>query len=123
MIASSEGARLPIVPGTVRGSVDESEVLDGVAQISGWAASPKNRRAADAILIFADDRYVGAVSPANRRPDVEGAQDLPEDDYGYLVQFPLSLVQAGQLHVFAAEGGVTSKLAFNCPGDAAKLGC
>ncbi len=70
---------------------------------------------------------MGAVRPTNRRPDVTRAQDLPEDDYGYIVRFPLSLAhvsgEAAELNLFAAEGGVASQLPFNCSSESDELGC
>ena len=102
-----------------------SQVLGREVRISGWAASLRYGRRADAILIFAGERYVGTVSPTNKRPDVGRAQDLPEDDYGYVVKFPLSLAQVvgepAELHVFAVAGGVASEVPFNCSSDSDEL--
>ena len=104
-----------------------SQVLGSEVRISGWAASLRYGRRADAILIFAGERYVGTVSPTNERPDVRRAQDLPEDDYGYVVKFPLRLAQVSgeppELNVFAAEGAVASQLPFNCSSESDELWC
>jgi hypothetical protein len=143
-IRSSDGRRLPIVPGGVRGVVDKSQVIGKTAVFSGWAASVRDRRPAESVLVFSNTRFVAAIAPRERRPDVARgftatlersgyrpaaarAYAAPLEQSGYSAELPLSLIQpAGtraRVQLFGVQGGVASPLPFKCSQTPQDFGC
>ncbi len=127
------GERLPIVRGRVTSNIETSTTAgNGFAptvDISGWAASIPERRAAGAILVFSTaGRFVGAVSPTDQRPDVDAAYHDPGLTLsGFTLSFPLRLLAEAnarpKFRLFAVAGGVASPMVFHCGGANRQLGC
>jgi peptidoglycan/LPS O-acetylase OafA/YrhL len=126
-IRLSGGGHVPVVPGHVRGHIDVMQPRGANVEIIGWAASYRQRRPADAILIFADGRFVAAVAPTRRRPDVSEAAGLALDGSGFQVDVPMTVLRphqrASELRLFGAASGAASELHFDCKANPAGFPC
>ena len=116
------------VPGWVRGTVDASQVVGRRATFCGWAASARSHRAADAVALFANGRFVAAVRPSIARPDVLRALPaLGEERLGYSLHVPLSaLDRAGRktkVRLYAIQAGKATPLSFDCTRNPQDFGC
>jgi hypothetical protein len=119
-------------------------VVGKTALFYGWAASVRDRRPAESVLVFSNGRFVDAIQPRGRRPDVARgftaalersgyrpaaarAYAAPLEQSGYSAEFPLSLIQpAGtraRVQLFGVQGGVASPLAFKCSQPPQDFGC
>jgi hypothetical protein len=143
-IRSSDGRRLRIVPGGVRGVVDKSQAIGKTAVFHGWAASIRERRPAESVLVFANRRFVDAIGVGEPRPDVERGFTavLERSGYkpaaarvsaaqllqsGYSIELPLSRIRPvgtrARLQLFGVRGGVASPLQFDCTRKQQDFGC
>jgi hypothetical protein len=68
MIEFSDGTGARVVPGAVRGFVEEVREKGDRVELGGWAAD--RARAADRVLAFFGRRLVGSAVPTVARPDV-----------------------------------------------------
>jgi MYXO-CTERM domain-containing protein len=116
-----------IVPGRVSGFVDHAQIVGTNVQFCGWAATARDRRVADGVLVVADGRIVGAVRPDISRPDVAQARGSLGDRFGYSVSVPLSTVRRGgrkaTVRVLGVERGVASQLPIDCQTRRQDFGC
>jgi hypothetical protein len=119
--------QLRVVPGWVAGSVDVSHILGNTAYFCGWAASVKDRRAADAVVVFADERPAGTVKPTISRPDVARSVGPFGRNSGFSIQLPLSALgprkQKAHVQILGLERGTASPLPFHCAGEPHDFGC
>jgi 4-amino-4-deoxy-L-arabinose transferase-like glycosyltransferase len=127
VIRSSTGRRLQMRPLAVRGYVERSTVSKETVTVSGWAANVKRGRLADAVLIFSNDRFVGAVTTTDRRPDVSRVFRKQLTGSGYSINFPRRLAEPGgnraSLRLFGVDGDLVSPLTFDCDQKHPKFGC
>jgi hypothetical protein len=127
VIRSSTGHRLQLLPRAVSGHVDRSTVDGRTVTISGWAANVERGRLADAVLIFSNDRFVGAVTTTMRRPDVSRTFHRQLTRSGYVVYLPRRLAEPGgepaNLRLFAVDGDLASPITFDCDRRERQFGC
>lgn len=124
-IESTGGTTLRIVPQGISGYVDAFEVVRGRPRISGWAADVADGRPATAVLLFSGRRFVGAVKPTVRRPDVVDVYDRDGlEQSGFGVDLPQRTWARRPLLAFGVEGGVASRLVLDCASrEHLELGC
>lgn len=65
----------------IRGHVDQLDISGGVLLVRGWIFGDGASKSAVRVLIFAEDRYLGAAAPGLERPDVEKALSDPRARY------------------------------------------
>lgn len=126
------GRRVPIVPGRVKSNIEFSGAggngFAPTAEIIGWAASIQMRQPASAVLVFASGRYVGAVGPTAKRPDVDRAFHDPALTLsGFSFEMPVALLRDGsgrvKLQLYALARGVASPMALTCTRAIRQFGC
>jgi len=114
ILRSANGRTLRIVPGAVTGYLDHARVSENQAQFSGWAADRRRNRIRDRIVVFANGRFVYAVTQPSEgaRPDL-GAK---LEDAGFAFSLPLSRVarnsRNARVRLFAVVGKVASELSY-----------
>ncbi len=128
-----DGHQLPIVAGSVLGTVDSSQkvvnpFLGESARLSGWAASAKGHDPASSILVFSAGRFLGAFKPTINRPDVaKNFRNQAAERSGYVLDLPLTLLEhrgkVATVELLATHGGVASRLPFTCDGKPGQIGC
>ena len=122
------GRELTIVPGRLRGSIDDSRVLGHTARFKGWAADPREHRPARAVLVFADGRALVLAPPTDVQPDVAHAFGAGTERSGFSVTLPLDVVQSPtrrrDVRFFALGDRVASELPYACGESAVQdFGC
>jgi hypothetical protein len=115
-IRLSGGPDLPIVPGALRGFVDNLAQKDEHTNVSGWAAEPAARRPPTRILLFIDGHLLLSTTPWVQRLDAARAvfgSDHPAE-LGFAADLPAREFPGGlrgELRAFALGGrGAASEL-------------
>jgi hypothetical protein len=105
------GERLPVGK-RPEGFVDQTRLRRGRPYATGWAGDRQAKRPAAAVLFFIGSRYVGAVAPTLRRPDIASSFG---DDRALLSGFDVRLPKvAGKLVAVALRDGRAGRLNFDC---------
>ena len=109
------GPSLPLVGGAVRSFVDGLTLLDGLPRITGWAVDAGSARPIDAILVFSDGSFIGALRTTVPRPDVTGERSKSGDEVvGYSVELPAEAA-TGTLVLVGVTRRSASVLPLRCP--------
>ncbi len=122
-IVRSDGRRFPLVPGRIEGYVEGSVAVGRRLRIRGWAASPLENQAADAVLVFAGSVFVGAVKPTTPRPDVMAKYHRAVLTSGFNVELTAPRGRATDLRFFGLAHGFASRLSVGCASHPAQVGC
>lgn len=69
-LSSTMGARIPIIPGAIRGYLDLLNLKDGRLHAAGWAADMKKGKPAKVVVLFIDGKFVASGSPRIPREGV-----------------------------------------------------
>lgn len=97
----------------VSGHVDSLHLRGRLLELSGWAGV-KGERAAEAVPVFVRRRFVTALRPVRRRPDVAAAlgAELAHAGFSYSVRLPPSVRSAHtqDVRVFAVSGADGAEL-------------
>ncbi len=70
-IVDSQGRRYPISRSAVGGAVENASADEADVGAEGWAGTTRPPRAADRVLVFSGDLFLGASVPSLPRPDLE----------------------------------------------------
>ena len=70
-LVDSQGRRYPISRSAVDGAVENASADEADVGAEGWAGNTDPPRAADRVLLFSGDLFLGASVPSNPRPDLE----------------------------------------------------
>jgi hypothetical protein len=108
LIVEPGGKEIPIEDGVARGFVDNID-LDG-AVVSGWAANPAAKRAADQVIVFAGRRFLGSASPTEPRTDLAEPVGSWATGAGFHAAIPSVGVSDEEVRVFALADGRASEL-------------
>lgn len=115
--------RFQLVSHGFTGYIDAAENAGAGANIRGWVADIGHRRSADAIVLFGEGRFQGAVRPTVQRPDVAQLYGA----FGVNSGFDVTLLGSGpwerSLQVIALQGRAAYRLRPDCAHKHYDLGC
>jgi hypothetical protein len=126
-IRAGNGRRYSIAPQAVLGAVDSSLTRRGVALLTGWAASPRHRLPAEAVIVLSHGRVVATVAPRERRMDIARRFGPGVARSGWIAPVPRRRLtdEHGDVdvHVFAGVRGQASPIPFSCVSGEHNLAC
>jgi hypothetical protein len=108
LIVSSTGREVPVEDGVADGVVDGLD--PATALVFGWAVDPEAEQAADRVIVFDGDRFLGEAPVERPRLDLEKAIGPWATGAGFHVTIPADAVDAKDLRVFALVNGRASEL-------------
>jgi Sulfatase len=113
-IEVSGSASIPIVPGTVEGTIEDWFFERDAVRFGGWAGDLEQRIPAERVLVFADGELVHSGTPGVGRTDL--ARRYPGlGRSGFVFDLPHTVIGDGgdvELRFFAVRGGKASELTY-----------
>jgi hypothetical protein len=126
-IRAANGRRYNVTPPGVRGAVESTLLGAGGALMTGWAASPRHRAPAEAVMVVSHGRVVATATPRRRRKDIARRFGPGAAQSGWIVSVPRRRLidRSGDLdvHFFAGIGGQASRIPFHCGDGRHDLAC
>jgi hypothetical protein len=103
------GDAVPVGPGAAEGFVEDvSEGRTGPVVVTGWAMGAEGR--VERVLLFAGDRFVGATTASQERPDVAESRGGGPLKTGFSLSASGDMLGEEELRVFAIASGRASLL-------------
>jgi hypothetical protein len=115
--------RFQLVSHGFAGYIDAAENAGAGANITGWVADLGHHRPADAIVLFGEGRFQGAVRPTVQRPDVAQLYGAFGLNSGFDVTLPDSGPWERSLQVIAVQGRAAYRLRPDCAHKHYDVGC
>jgi hypothetical protein len=107
-IRAPHGRAIEIESGAVEGDLDAIDLDAGA--VTGWAVDTGAEKAADRVLVFAGDRFLGSAVPMRPRQDLAEPVGPWATNAGFKVAVASAGVSEDDVRVFAVSGGRASEL-------------
>jgi hypothetical protein len=110
-IEGPSGERIQIRKGRLAGAIESWRLDAGIVRLRGWAADLRDKRLVDGVLVFSEGSLVYAGETSEFRWDLDATQRIGAlQRSGWLVEVPATLLQRGDVRIFAHRGGAASQL-------------
>ena len=106
VIDTPSGAKIVVEARAVSGHVDRVEQAKGVngaLTVAGWALNGE-KAPVDKVLLFENDRFLAAVTPSGKRPDIARTFGRTGFKSGFTLTTPSAGIFSHSLHVFGVAG-------------------
>ena len=117
IILSSDGKKIPVIHGRLKGRLDKTIVRHDAVSFKGWSFDVRNSQLPEAILIFANGEFLYSGQNNRNRPDVEKAYGKAALQSGFSFTLPLTLfkdLNNSNVSLFAvSKNGVASELNYH----------
>jgi hypothetical protein len=120
-LVSSNGERIPVVPGAVSGGLDSVYERNESIAILGWAADVKGKRPCVRVVLFLEGDFLTSTSTFTARPGVGKHLKIPSlVDVGVSIDLPRSIsgyARGARYRMFAisSSGNASELRGFTIP--------
>jgi hypothetical protein len=116
-MTSSHGKTIKVIPRALRGHLDVVEIGESSAGFQGWAADVKNSKLPEAILVFANGKFLFSTKTKRDRRDVAKHFDnaaLRRSGYEFAIPFSFLFKdkQTPEVRIFAVLNDIASELKY-----------
>jgi hypothetical protein len=117
IILSSDGEKIPVIHGRLKGRLDKTIVRHDAVSFKGWSFDVRDSQLPEAILIFANGEFLYSGENNRNRPDVAKVYGKAALQSGFSFTLPLTLfkdLNNSDVSLFAiSKDGMASELSYH----------
>ena len=117
IILSSDGEKIPVIHGRLKGRLDKTIVRHDAVSFKGWSFDVRDSQLPEAILIFANGEFLYSGENNRNRPDVAKVYGKAALQSGFSFTLPLTLfkdLNNSNVSLFAiSKDGMASELSYH----------